>query len=241
MNTTIRNLVIAIACLAGLNSVYALNWGSDISSALEKATEEKKCVFLLFTGSDWCPYCKTLEDKVLSTPEFKKFAEENLILVKYDKKKKISKSKGEKISELMKEYNAPGFPSILILNPANEKLGMLGSSDNAEVFITQLQSMVGKYDPKAAKQDPIEKSAKESAVTSENIPEAAAASEKEPEKAKYSSRTWTNAEGKTVKATLVSFDDTTVVLQSVSGRKSKLPREKLSEADNEYLNSLPIE
>ncbi len=241
MNTTIRNLVIAIACLAGLNSVYALNWGSDISSALEKATEEKKCVFLLFTGSDWCPYCKTLEDKVLSTSEFKKYAEENLILVKYDKKKNVSKSKGEKISKLMEEYNAPGFPTILILNPDNEKLGTLGSTDNAEVFISQMQKMVGKYDPKAAKKELVEKSVHESAVTTEKTPEAAVASEKEPEQVKYSSRTWTNTEGKSVEATLVSFDDKTVVLQNVSGRKSKLPREKLSEADNEYLNSLTIE
>jgi len=49
-------------------------------------------VFLFFTGSDWCGWCKRLEEEILTTSEFKNYAKEKLILVKLDFSSQIEQS-----------------------------------------------------------------------------------------------------------------------------------------------------
>ncbi len=53
-------------------------------------------------------------------------------------------------------------------------------------------------------------------------------------------RTWTDRDGRTVKAELVRADATSVVIRRVGdGREFTLPRERLSTADLAHLDSLP--
>ena len=48
------------------------------------AKKTNKPIFALFTGSDWCIWCKRLEGEVLSQDEFLKYAGRKLILFKAD-------------------------------------------------------------------------------------------------------------------------------------------------------------
>src|SRR5438093_5259325 len=61
-----------------------LNWTTDVLKAQAKAKEEKKLVFLDFTGSDWCGWCIKLHNEVFSKPEFEEYAKKNLVLVEVD-------------------------------------------------------------------------------------------------------------------------------------------------------------
>ena len=62
-------LTVAAALAAGAFAMPA-GFTDDFDAALKKAADEKKTVFALFTGSDWCIWCKRLEGEVLSQKAF---------------------------------------------------------------------------------------------------------------------------------------------------------------------------
>jgi len=114
-----------------LNTLQAQDWKYDFEEAQNIAKEKDKNIVLLFTGSDWCPPCKKLEKKVLSNPEFKKFAEQKFIMVKADfpkrKKNKLSGYQREKNLALAERYNKKMiFPVILVINKEGLVLGATG-------------------------------------------------------------------------------------------------------------------
>jgi thioredoxin-related protein len=74
-----------------------LSWESNLETALQKAKTENKAVLVNFTGSDWCQWCIKLSNEVFSQPDFEKYAEENLILVKLDFPKSIEQSNETKM------------------------------------------------------------------------------------------------------------------------------------------------
>lgn len=61
-----------------------LVWHTDLNKAIELANKEKKPLMLFFTGSDWCGWCVRLQKEVFTQNEFKKWAQDNVILVEVD-------------------------------------------------------------------------------------------------------------------------------------------------------------
>ena len=99
-------------------------WKTDVPKALEQAKSEKKMVLLDFTGSDWCPPCKNLHAKVLTSEEFSKFAKDNLVLVELDFPKAKPQSDELKAAnqELSKKYAIRGYPTIIVLDAEGKEL-----------------------------------------------------------------------------------------------------------------------
>jgi protein disulfide-isomerase len=103
-------------------------WMTDQPAALAKAKAEGKTVLLDFTGSDWCIWCKRLDAEVFSQPEFKSYAEKNLVLVKLDFPRSTPQPAAEKRQNqgLAERYKIEGFPTIIVLNANGDKVGELG-------------------------------------------------------------------------------------------------------------------
>ncbi len=59
-------------------------WHTDLNKAIELSKKENKPMMLFFTGSDWCGWCKKLQKEVFTQSEFKKWAQDNVILVEVD-------------------------------------------------------------------------------------------------------------------------------------------------------------
>ena len=59
-------------------------WHVRMDTALAAAGRERKKIFVLSTGSDWCGWCKKLYNEVLSTPDFIDLAKRKMILVYLD-------------------------------------------------------------------------------------------------------------------------------------------------------------
>ena len=99
-------------------------WITDVPKAMEQAKSQKKLVLLDFTGSDWCPPCKNLHAKVLTSEEFSKFAKDNLVLVDLDFPKAKPQSDELKAAnkELSKKYGIKGFPTIIVLDADGKEL-----------------------------------------------------------------------------------------------------------------------
>lgn len=102
-----------------------LNWYTDLDQAKTIAQKENKPLFLFFTGSDWCIWCKRLNAQVLSQPAFQDYAGKELVLVKIDflKFSQQDQKQKEYNSVLARQYQVQGFPTIILLNSQGNILG----------------------------------------------------------------------------------------------------------------------
>jgi len=114
----------ALVLLAGCLETIAADWQTDYGRALEMAKAQNKRVLLDFTGSDWCPPCIALRKQVFSRPEFRAYADKNLILVEvdYPQRKKQSAELKAQNEKLAAQYGIEekGFPTIMLLDPAGK-------------------------------------------------------------------------------------------------------------------------
>lgn len=101
-----------------------LTWHTDVKEALAISTKENKPMLLFFTGSDWCGWCIKLQNEVLKTAEFKKWAAENVVLVELDFPRKNLQSieiQGQN-NQILQAFGVQGFPTIYLAK-AIEKEG----------------------------------------------------------------------------------------------------------------------
>ncbi len=117
--TSILTAAILILSLPLASTLQAAEWTSNYDAALKQAKLENKRVLIDFTGSDWCYWCKKMEADVLSKDEFKKYADEQLILVILDfpqNKAQSSELKNQN-KKLSKAFDVDGFPTFVVLSP----------------------------------------------------------------------------------------------------------------------------
>ena len=77
----------------------------------------------MFTGSDWCPHCKTLEENVLFTETFREWADDHVVLLMIDLPQAgISQAVRSERSQVCIKYGVRTFPSVLVIGPDGSKL-----------------------------------------------------------------------------------------------------------------------
>ena len=134
-----------VACFALLQlRAGEVDWQTDLPKAQAKAKAEKKLVMLDFTGSDWCGWCIRLNSEVFSKPEFVEYAKTNLVAVEVDfpHAKKQTEEQKKANQELQEKYKIPGYPTIIVLNGAGEKVGQLGYMPGGpKAFIAELEKL----------------------------------------------------------------------------------------------------
>ncbi len=89
-----------------------------LTASLARAKEEGKHVYLLFTGSDWCPPCMALEQTVLQHQLWTTFANEHLVIHICDFPITRGQNPGtERENDRLKaSFNVKSFPTQIILN-----------------------------------------------------------------------------------------------------------------------------
>jgi thioredoxin-related protein len=102
-------------------------WTSDFTSAQARATEQEQAMLLMFTGSDWCGWCKTMHKEILDTPTFMEWASENIVLVYVDFPRKDYRSEAVKLQNenLDEKYNVTGYPTLILINSQGDELTRL--------------------------------------------------------------------------------------------------------------------
>jgi len=104
-------------------------------------------VFLCFTGSDWCGWCKLMEKNVFSADAWEDYAEKNLVLVWIDfprDKTLVPEKFVSRNRELAQKYKVQGYPTYVILSSSGKELGRLGASRSAtpEEFIRSVEGVL---------------------------------------------------------------------------------------------------
>ena len=107
-------------------------WTHDWDAATAAAKKDGKPVFVNFTGSDWCPWCKVLERQVFSQAAWGEWAGNNVYLVRVDfpnDKERVPEKYRDRNRELARRYKVGGYPTCHLLDPATlESLGTFGAS-----------------------------------------------------------------------------------------------------------------
>ena len=130
-------LVIAFLTLTSMSmqAQEELTWHTDMSKATDISIKENKPMFLFFTGSDWCGWCIRLQKEVFKTPEFIKWAKDNVVLVELDFPRKNNQSEEVKMQnvQLQQQLQVRGYPTVWFVSAAKTaeakiNLNALGSS-----------------------------------------------------------------------------------------------------------------
>jgi protein disulfide-isomerase len=95
-----------------------LVWHTNVKEAITISEKAKKPLLMFFTGSDWCGWCIRLQKEVLKTPEFQKWANENVILVELDYPRRTPQAPEIKTqnNELQQAFGIQGFPTVYFVN-----------------------------------------------------------------------------------------------------------------------------
>ena len=124
-----KNILAVLLLALSLNSFAQqreLVWYTDINEAINISSQTGKPLFLFFTGSDWCGWCKKLVSEVFDKPEFKKWAIKNITLVEIDfpKRTPISVELQKQNRELQQMFGVRGYPTGWFVTPkkVNDKV-----------------------------------------------------------------------------------------------------------------------
>ena len=125
-----------------------LGWGNDLNKAKELAVKDHKYILLNFSGSDWCGPCIRMHNEIFETEVFKKFADDNLVLLNADfprlKKNQLSKEQQKRNEQLADQYNTKGsFPLTILLTQEGKLVKQWDGlpSLTPEEFISQIKAV----------------------------------------------------------------------------------------------------
>jgi len=117
-----------LAAIPSSGPTTPTGWYDDYDAALKAAQTVQKKLYILFTGSDWCGWCKKLKADVLETKEFKEFAAGKLILLYIDApspKVKMPEELRTSNQKLAEKFGVRGFPTSVLLDAQGKEIGKI--------------------------------------------------------------------------------------------------------------------
>ena len=110
-------------------------WHTDFNKASSIAKQSKKKLFILFTGSDWCPPCQMLKNNVLNKAAFQSAAMQNYVFVMCDfpNAKPTSRSQQAHNDKLAEFYKVESYPSVVLASAEGIKHKIISGYDNENV------------------------------------------------------------------------------------------------------------
>ncbi len=118
-----------LALAADVGKSTPKGFTDDLDAALASVKGSKRQVVAVFSGSDWCAWCKKLESEVLSDEAFLSKATNRYALVYIDSPRDrslLSPAAAERNPQLVEKYKVRGFPTVLVLDADGEVLATTG-------------------------------------------------------------------------------------------------------------------
>ncbi|MBC6609595.1 thioredoxin family protein [Hymenobacter sp. BT507] len=132
MRTLVLSLLLFLTTwAAAAQAPTPLAWHSDLSAALQQAKAANKPVLVVFSGSDWCKPCIMLKQEVFDQPEFTRYAQDKLVLARFDfprsRKNKLPAAQTQLNEQAAARLNQEGaFPLVVLLSPEGKVLAKTG-------------------------------------------------------------------------------------------------------------------
>ena len=130
----------------------------DLDAAIAASKASGKTVYAVFSGSDWCYWCKVLEEGYLSKKDFVEEASRNLELVFVDSprdKSLLSEKARKNNPTLVGKYAIRGFPTAMFIaaDGTGEKAPRpakgMAPKDYAKQLAKEARSFAGRIKPDA--------------------------------------------------------------------------------------------
>ena len=122
-----------------------LKWYDNLQTAVNVAQKSGRPIFVDFTGSDWCIWCKRLNAEVFSKEEFINYAKNNLVLVKIDFPQNIPQTEATKYynNQLAQRFGVKGFPTIVLLKSNGTPIAVTGYQyGGASAYVQHIKSLL---------------------------------------------------------------------------------------------------
>lgn len=115
-------------CFARLSLGDEEVWETDFAAAQARAKAEHKSLFVEFSGSDWCPWCKKMQSDVFEKQAFKDGIRKRFVLVNLDfpSQKKLAAATVQQNAMLQKKYKVSYFPTICLMDPKGQVFARTG-------------------------------------------------------------------------------------------------------------------
>ena len=124
LKITMKHSIIIFFCtifsVVNVNAQQVDGWHINFDKASKESMKTNKPILANFTGSDWCGWCKKLKREVFDTPTFKKWAEENVVLLELDYPRRVKQSDEIKKQnkELQQFFQVRGYPTLHLFSVA---------------------------------------------------------------------------------------------------------------------------
>ncbi|MBW1971677.1 MAG: DUF255 domain-containing protein [Deltaproteobacteria bacterium] len=105
------------------------------NEGLAKAKKEDKPIFIDFY-TDWCHYCKLMEQQTFSDSKVSKLIKESFIAIRVN---------ADKEKDVTSKYRITGYPNVWFLKSNGEPIGVLPGFVKADVFLNILEYIRGRY------------------------------------------------------------------------------------------------
>ena len=149
-----KKLILTLLFLATITAHAEGTWLTDLDAAKAQGVKENKPVLVDFTGSDWCPPCKTLHKIVFESAEFAAAASQYVLVeLDFPNKKPQTPELKAKNREWQKKYGITGYPTVLLLDAKSgevfgKTVGFGGQT--AKEYLEKLASFKNTPEGKAA-------------------------------------------------------------------------------------------
>jgi serine/threonine-protein kinase len=125
--------------------VRALAWGTDFEAAKAQASQQKKDLFIYFTGSDWCSWCLLVRKNVFDQDAFIEYVPRHFGLVELDFPQYKARPKNFAANrELFQRWGLKGFPSLILADARGRPYASLRDGkvrDNAAAYVTRMEEL----------------------------------------------------------------------------------------------------
>lgn len=125
----------------------AEGWLTSWDEAAKVSQQTGKPILMDFTGSDWCIWCQRLKKEVFDTAEFQTWADRNVVLLELDFPQETEQPAAvkEQNAKLAERYAVQGYPTVLFVNAAGDKLAEYGyDKGGPSVWTLKAQTLLDK-------------------------------------------------------------------------------------------------
>lgn len=130
-------------------------WLVDLDEAYNVSKNTGKPIMANFTGSDWCGWCKRLTASVFAKPEFKKWADDNVVLLELDfpRRTKLPEKYRKQNAGLQQAMKIRGYPTVWVFTAEKDAstgrynlnpLGKTGYKPSVKEFTSEVDQFLVK-------------------------------------------------------------------------------------------------
>lgn len=140
MKKILLTLILSLLAATVFAKKTAIPWNS-YSEGMKKAVKEKKYLIVDFY-TDWCKWCKVMEEKTYANPKVLEVVNQYFILAKVDADKVEDtleyQGKAYSLGQFLTALNVTGFPSTAFFDPKGEIITLVPGMIPAETFVSIL-------------------------------------------------------------------------------------------------------